>query len=235
MREACELQKRLLPKYIHQIPGIDIAADWKPARSLGGDYFDVLRFRDGTVGLCVADVEGKGVAAALIMSQLQSAVKAFSGPSVPPSALAQRLNSIFCEEVQAERSISFFYAHMEPATGKVTYCNAGHPAAIVIRASGVPEKLESGGAVLGRLPGWIYEDAESKLHPGDVLALYTDGISEATDTAQQEFSENRIIASLQSCAAQPASDILRTLLANVENYCGNRFHDDATVMIAKLR
>jgi phosphoserine phosphatase RsbU/P len=115
MREAGDIQKRLLPRHITQIPGLDISADWKPARVLGGDYFDILRFADGSVGLCIADVEGKGVPAALVMSNLQSAVKAFATPAIEPEQLCRRLNTIFCEDVQTERFISLCYARLEPA------------------------------------------------------------------------------------------------------------------------
>src|SRR3954468_24720128 len=124
MREAGEIQKRLMPKHITQIPGTDIAVDWKPARTLGGDYFDVLRFPDGSVGLCIADVEGKGVPAALVMSNLQSAVKAFATPAMEPEQLCRRLNTIFCEDVQTERFISLCYARLDPANRRLTFTNA---------------------------------------------------------------------------------------------------------------
>jgi sigma-B regulation protein RsbU (phosphoserine phosphatase) len=176
MREAGELQKRLLPKHITQIPGINIAVDWKPARILGGDYFDVLRFADGSVGLCIADVEGKGVAAALVMSNLQSAVKAFAAPSVEPQNLCARLNAIFCEDVQTERSISFFYARLDPAARRLVYANAGHWPPLLMRSDGTDERLDSGGAVLGRLPNWKYEQREAVLRSGDFLVLFTDGV-----------------------------------------------------------
>src|SRR5262249_3634139 len=157
-----------LPKHITQIPGIDIAVDWKPARVLGGDYFDVLRFSDGSVGLCIADVEGKGVPAALVMSNLQAAVKAFSGANVSPKALCQRLNRIFCEDVQAQRLITFFYAKVNPATRRrMTYCNAGPCSPMLLHADSSQERLAAGGAVLGHFPQWNYEDAEIALRPGD--------------------------------------------------------------------
>jgi sigma-B regulation protein RsbU (phosphoserine phosphatase) len=234
MREAGELQKRLLPKHITQIPGIDIAVDWKPARTLGGDYFDVLRFADGSVGLCIADVEGKGVPAALVMSNLQSAVKVFAAPSVDPKTLCQRLNGIFCDDVHAERSISLFYAHLDPATRRVTYANAGHWPPLLIRRDGPNEKLETGGAVLGRLPNWKYEQAEVVLGGGDFLVLFTDGLAEAENTAEEEFGEERIAACARSCRETSAAGLERKLLAEVAEHCGNRFHDDATLMIVAV-
>jgi phosphoserine phosphatase RsbU/P len=235
MREAGDIQKRLLPRHITQIPGLDISADWKPARVLGGDYFDILRFADGSVGLCIADVEGKGVPAALVMSNLQSAVKAFATPAMEPEQLCRRLNTIFCEDVQTERFISLCYARLEPATRRLTFTNAGHCPPLLMRANGQTEKLERGGAVLGRLPGWKYEQGEVTLGVNDVLVLFTDGVTEAENSEQQEFGEERLTACVRSCGEMTAAGLQRELLAQVAKHCGNRFHDDATLMIVAVR
>jgi len=235
MREAGDIQKRLLPRHITQIPGLDISADWKPARVLGGDYFDILRFADGSVGLCIADVEGKGVPAALVMSNLQSAVKAFATPALEPQELCRRLNTIFCEDVQTERFISLCYARLEPANRRLTFTNAGHCPPLLMRANGQTEKLERGGAVLGRLPGWKYEQGEVTLGANDVLVLFTDGVTEAENSEQQEFGEERLTACVRSCGEMTAAGLQRELLAQVAKHCGNRFHDDATLMIVAVR
>jgi phosphoserine phosphatase RsbU/P len=235
MREAGDIQKRLLPRHITQIPGLDISADWKPARVLGGDYFDILRFADGSVGLCIADVEGKGVPAALVMSNLQSAVKAFATPAMEPEQLCRRLNTIFCEDVQTERFISLCYARLEPANRRLTFTNAGHCPPLLMRANGQTEKLERGGAVLGRLPGWKYEQGEVTLGVNDVLVLFTDGVTEAENSEQQEFGEERLSACVRSCGEMTAAGLQRELLAQVAKHCGNRFHDDATLMIVAVR
>jgi phosphoserine phosphatase RsbU/P len=235
MREAGDIQKRLLPRHITQIPGLDISADWKPARVLGGDYFDILRFADGSVGLCIADVEGKGVPAALVMSNLQSAVKAFATPAMEPQELCRRLNTIFCEDVQTERFISLCYARLEPANRRLTFTNAGHCPPLLMRANGQTEKLERGGAVLGRLPGWKYEQGEVTLGANDVLVLFTDGVTEAENSEQQEFGEERLTACVRSCGEMTAAGLQRELLAQVAKHCGNRFHDDATLMIVAVR
>lgn len=231
MREAGELQKRLLPRHITQIPGIDLAVDWKPARTLGGDYFDVLRYPDGTVGLCIADVEGKGVPAALVMSNLQSAVKAFAGPAVEPRVLCHRLNGIFCEDVQAERSISLFYAHLDPATRRLKYCNAGHCPPLLVHRDGREERLATGGAVLGRLSGWPFEQAQVTLAPGDFLVLFTDGLTEAENTEEEEYGEERLAACVRANREPSAAGLQRKLLAQVAAHCDNRFRDDATLMV----
>lgn len=235
MREAGELQKRLLPQHITNISGLDIAVDWKPARTLGGDYFDVLRFSDGSVGLCIADVEGKGVPAALVMSNLQSAVKAFSGPEVEPRQLCQRLNSIFCTEVQTDRSISLFYARIDASARRITYVNAGHLPPLLIRRSGALEQLDSGGAILGRLPQWTYDECETALESGDVLVLFTDGVTEAENHGAEEFGTERIAACTRMYRESTASGLQERLLAAAAEHCGNRFEDDATLMVARVK
>jgi phosphoserine phosphatase RsbU/P len=235
MREAGEIQKRLMPKHITQIPGTDIAVDWKPARTLGGDYFDVLRFSDGSVGLCIADVEGKGVPAALVMSNLQSAVKAFASSSVEPRALCQRMNAIFCEDVQTERSISLFYGRLDPTTRRLTYTNAGHCPPLLIHRDGRQEKLEVGGALLGRLSYWKYEQAEITLEAGDFLLMYTDGMTEAENGNEEEYGEDRMAACALASGQITADALQRKLFAEVAAYCGNRFHDDATLMVLGMQ
>ena len=235
MREAEEIQKRLLPRRINDIPGLDIAADWKPARTLGGDYFDVLHFGDGSVGLCIADVEGKGVPAALVMSNLQSAVKAFATSGVEPKELCRLLNSIFCEHVQAERFISLFYGWLDPATRVLTYTNAGHCPPVLMHAGGKTEKLECGGAVLGQLPGWEYEQCAVTLNERDVLVLFTDGVTEAENEIGEEFGEERLAGCVRGCSEAGAAGLQRELLARVAEHCKNRFHDDATLMIVAVK
>lgn len=235
MREAGELQKRMLPRHITQIPGVDIAVDWKPARLLGGDYYDVLRFADGTVGLCIADVEGKGVPAALVMSNLQAAVKAFAGPSISPKMLCSRLNTIFCEDMAAERLITLFYARLDPATRRLTYCNAGHCAPLLLRRNGAGQRLDSGGAVLGHFPRWSYEDAEVSLQSGDLLVLFTDGLTEARDSEGQEFGEERLAGLLGGRAPGSAACLQKCVLDSVSTHCRSRFHDDATLMVVGLQ
>lgn len=234
MREACELQTRLLPRRLRQIPGVEIAVDWRAARTLGGDYFDVLRFDDGSVGLCIADVEGKGVPAALVMSNLQSAVKALAGPLVDPKDLCERLNGIFCEEVHAERSISFFYARLHPGARRLTYANAGHWPPLLIHRGGGEEGLERGGTLLGRLTGWSYEQADVILGRGDLLVLFTDGVSEAEDEFGEEFGAERLSACVRACDQMTAAELQREVLASVAQHCHDRFRDDATLMVVRV-
>lgn len=234
MREACEIQRRLLPADRRHVPGVEIAMNWRPAHGLGGDYFDVLRFPDGSLGLCIADVEGKGLPAALVMSSLQATVRALASPDMEPQAFCQRLNAIFCEELPAERSISLFYAHLDPGTRRLTYTNAGHPPALVRRGDGTHERLSVGGVVMGRIPHRTYLQATLVLDPRDVLVLFTDGLTEAMNVAEEEFGEARVAAC--ACASPDAgpAELQRRILAEAAAHCGSRFGDDATLAVLEV-
>jgi sigma-B regulation protein RsbU (phosphoserine phosphatase) len=234
MREACEIQRRLLPADLVHVPGVEIALNWRPARELGGDYFDVLRFPDGSLGLCIADVEGKGLPAALVMSSLQAAVRTLASPEVAPSALCERLNAIFSEELPAERSISLFYAHLDPRTRRLTYANAGHLPPVLRRGGRAPERLTVGGIVLGRIPHWSYAEAEVLLEAGDALVLFTDGVTEAMNDAEEEFGEARIAACACSVPAAGPEELQRRILEEVAAHCESRFGDDATLAVLEV-
>ncbi|HEX5043668.1 MAG TPA: PP2C family protein-serine/threonine phosphatase [Candidatus Polarisedimenticolaceae bacterium] len=233
-REAREIQRRLLPADRTPAPGVEIALNWRPAHEVGGDYFDVLRFSDGSLGLCIADVEGKGLPAALVMSSLQAAVRALASPQTAPAALCGRLNAIFCEDLPAARSISLFYAHLEPKTRRLTYANAGHLPPVVRRRKGAPERLTVGGIVLGHLPHRPYAEAQVVLDPGDALVLFTDGVTEAMNGAEEEFGEARIAAC--ACAAPEAgpAELQRRILSEVAAHCDSRFGDDATLAVLEV-
>jgi len=234
LREAREIQRRLLPANLTLAPGVEIALNWRPARELGGDYFDVLRFPDGSIGLCIADVEGKGLPAALVMSSLQATVRALASPETSPSALCERLNAIFCEDLPAERSISLFYARLDPQARRLVYANAGHPPPVVRRRAGTPERLSTGGVVLGRIPHRAYAEGQVVLEPGDALVLFTDGMTEAMNGAEEEFGDARIAAC--ACAAPQArpAELQRRILAEVAAHCSSRFGDDATLAVLEV-
>ena len=234
MREACEIQRRLRPGDLVHVPGLEIALNWRPARELGGDYFDVLRFADGSLGLCIGDVEGKGLPAALVMSSLQAAVRTLASPDVAPSALCERLNAIFCEELPAERSISLFYARLDPRTHRLTYANAGHLPPVLRRGSGKTERLAVGGIVLGGIPRRTYADGEVLLEPGDTLVLFTDGVTEAMTGAEEEFGEARIAACASSSPGAGPAELQRRILAEVAAHCESRFGDDATLAVLEV-
>src|SRR5437773_1371979 len=179
--EAKAIQEKLLPREIPQMPGYEIARAWQSARLVGGDYFDILPLDEKTLGICIADVAGKGMPAALLMSNLQAAVRGLSSLSIAPHLLCNRLNSIVYQNTESDRFITFFYAQLEGSTGRLVYVNAGHNPPFVMRSDGSHERLREGGAVLGVFASRDYEMGAAQLSPGDRVVLFTDGVTERSE------------------------------------------------------
>jgi sigma-B regulation protein RsbU (phosphoserine phosphatase) len=230
LERAQEIQRSLLPKQIPQIAGFEVAAAWLPARTVSGDYFDVLRLGGHRLGICIADVVGKGVSAALLMANVQAAVRAFAGDSASPAQLCSRVNRLLCENIATGKFVTFFYGVLDEETRTFQYCNAGHPYPI-LASGGSARTLEQGGAVLGVFPSWTYENAAIEMKPRDRLLLFTDGITEATDTEGREFEEVSIADFAKANGALSASELNSGLLAQVTGFCGAQFQDDATLLV----
>jgi phosphoserine phosphatase RsbU/P len=232
LQEARDIQHSLLPSELPNIPGFEIAAMTQPLRFVGGDYYTVVRLSDRHTALCMADVAGKGLPAALLMSSLQAALKPLMG-KLPPYELCGRLNRILCDLTPVGKFISFFYAVLDNVDNSVTYCNAGHNPPVLIRVDGSSSELQSSGAVFGQFPSWTYEQGDEQLRPGDTLLIFTDGLVEAFDAHGQAFGENNLIGtSLQSQNAT-ADSLLRSLLNAAAHHCSNHFHDDASLIVLK--
>jgi sigma-B regulation protein RsbU (phosphoserine phosphatase) len=231
LAEALKIQRRLLPQHVPQIDGWEIAASWQPASGVGGDCFDALRFSDTRLAISIADVVGKGIPAALLMSNLQAAVRAFASEAVDPAALCHQVNRILCGNIAEGRFISFFYCVLDATAGVLTYTNAGHYLPIIVRADGGVERLGAGGPVLGVLADADYEQAQVALAQGDRIVLFTDGLTEARNHADEEFGEDRLIEAAcvhRDCSA-PA---LQARLADaVVSFSGGRLQDDATLIV----
>ena len=149
VEEALRIQKGFLPHRIPQIPGYTIAAAWQPARTVGGDYYDVLDFGEGSAGICIADVAGKGMPAAMLMSNLQAAVRGLASSSMSPDRLCERLNALICQNIASDRFITFFYAHLDASGRRLRYANAGHNLPMIVHRDGSCERPTEGGGVLG--------------------------------------------------------------------------------------
>lgn len=228
--KAREIQQALLPGRIPQVPGVKIAGAWQPARAVGGDYYDVLDIGNGRLALVIADVSGKGIPAALLMSNLQAAVKALAYETSAPKDLCERVNRVITSNISAGKFITFFYGVLDIRTMRLVYSNAGHLPPILRRANGTVERLEAGGLILGVSNSAVYEQGEAVLEPGDRLLLFTDGLSEAFNSEDEEFGEERLAALVGSCEAASAEEIGRSVLRAVAEFSGNNFHDDATLI-----
>ena len=229
--EAKAIQEKLLPREIPQMPGYEIASAWQSARLVGGDYFDILPLDKKTLGICIADVAGKGMPAALLMSNLQAAVRGLSSLSLAPNLLCSRLNSIVYRNTDSDRFITFFYAQLEGPMRRLTYVNAGHNAPFVVRSDGSHGRLREGGPVLGVFASRNYEMGSAQLSPGDRVILFTDGITEACGVEGEEFGEARLLRLLQDHRMLPADELQAKILAVVAEYSGGRWQDDATLVV----
>lgn len=227
---AREIQESLLPKVVPQLSRFEISAAWRPARQVSGDYFDVFRLGENRVGVCIADVVGKGVSAALLMANVQAAVRAFALENVPPAVLCDKVNRLLCENIAVGKFVTFLFGILDSETRSFAYCNAGHLEPILVKA-GRAAALDSGGAVLCVFPSWKYEERRVELERGDRLFLFTDGISEAEGPGLEEFSETRIAEFAQSERHRPASELTSLLLDRVDTFCGGHFRDDATLLV----
>lgn len=231
LEEAREIQQELLPTEIPQLPGYQISGAWKPARLVGGDYFDVLDFGKDHVALCIADVVGKGMPAALLMSNLQAAIKAVSADSVPPQELCARLNGFMCSNIADDKFITLFYGLIDGPSRKLVYTNAGHNSPILRRRDGSSIRLQEGGVALGIFPEWRYEAGEIQFVPGDRLVLFTDGVTEAMSPQGEEFGEERLLALMTADPELGAEELQEKILRAVTEFSATDLHDDATLIV----
>jgi len=231
IEEARAIQQGFLPKDIPQIPGFEIAGAWQPAHHVGGDYFDVLAFPDETLGICIADVAGKGLPAALLMSNLQAAVRGLASPLLSPSGLCERLNSLILRNIAGDRFITFFYAQLDGPTRRLRYANAGHNAPIVLHRDGTHDRLREGGGVLGIFPVQTYALGFIELAPGDRLILFTDGVTEACCSDDEEFGEARLLKLLEENRSMPAGALQKLILEAAGEFSHGDWRDDATVIV----
>ncbi|MGB0036259.1 MAG: PP2C family protein-serine/threonine phosphatase [Candidatus Acidiferrales bacterium] len=230
LQRAQEIQQSLLPKEIPQIRGFDVQGVWHPARIVGGDYFDVLRLGGNRLAICIGDVAGKSISAALLMATVQATVRAFARDSESPSWVCNRVNSVLCGNIAADRFVTLFYGVLDADARTFQYCNAGHPYPIHV-SSGSVRMLDQGGAVLGIFPTWKYEDSIIKLNSGDRLLLFTDGITEAAGSDGREFGMDNVTTFAKANITCSASELNSALLAQVTDFCGAQFQDDVTLIV----
>jgi sigma-B regulation protein RsbU (phosphoserine phosphatase) len=235
MLEAREIQQRLLPSESPKLSGCDIHFFWKPANDVGGDYFDAIRLTDSSAAVCMADVAGKGLPAALLMSNMQASVRGLAQTTSSPAEMCSRLNRVAMDNTRSGRFTTLFYGILDSARCLVRYSNAGHVPPILIRQDGAIARLFQGGTVLGVFPDSKYEEVEIPFSSGDRLVLITDGITEARNAQNEEFGEDRLIHLLRSRRGLPAADLQQMLLDSVASFAGHTLQDDAAIMIVSMR
>jgi FixJ family two-component response regulator len=229
--EAVRIQRTLMPASLPRLEGFELAVSWQPAGRVGGDCYDAIPFGRARLALTIADVVGKGIPAALLMAGLQAAVRALASDQLPPDELCARVNRILTSQMAAGRFISFFYCLLDAATGLVSYANAGHYPALLVRQDGTVEKLAAGGPVLGAIAAASFGRGEVELRASDRLVLYTDGITEARNAEDEEFGEDRLIAELVEHRACGAPTLQARIIDAVSTFAGGAFQDDATLLV----
>ena len=233
LQEAREIQDSLLPKTLPEVAGYEVAATTQPLRFVGGDYYSVVRISDRHTVLCIADVAGKGLPAALLTSSLQAALQPLISQRLAPRELCQRLNRILCDLTPVGKFISFFYAVLDCVDNRLTYCNAGHNPPLLIRADGTSMELKAAGAVLGPFPDWFYEQSELQMRSGDKLLLFTDGLVEACNADEEPFGEHNLIRIARENPTSSAEELMGLLMRAASHHGGEHFQDDASLIVVK--
>jgi phosphoserine phosphatase RsbU/P len=235
IEEAREIQRRLLPSEMPKLSNCQFHAFWKPAREVGGDYFDAIRLTDAAAAFCIADIAGKGLPAALLMSHLQANVRGLAHTTRSPAEMCSRLNRVALENTRSDRFTTLFYGVLDSMQGSLRYSNAGHVPPIVVRRDGTIVRPSEGGIVLGLFSDAEYTETEIAVGSGDRLVLMTDGITEATNDRDEEFGENRLIRLLLEGRHFSDAELQEKVLEAVTSFAGRALQDDATLMIISVR
>ncbi len=232
--EAAQIQRALMPGEIAAYDGLTIAASSQSARTVGGDYYDVLRLDEHRSALCIADVVGKGMGAALLMSNLQAAVRMISGEAAEPASVCERLNRVVFSNNVPGKFITFFYCVIDPATREIRYTNAGHNWPVLAHADGSCTRLRTDDLVLGATREWMYHQQQEQFRPGDRLVLFTDGITESANTDGDEFGEDQLCQLVSANVHRGASELKSSLLEAIRSHSTGELADDATLIVAAL-
>jgi serine phosphatase RsbU (regulator of sigma subunit) len=240
---AREIQRWLVPEVPPQVPGVDIAFASRPANTVGGDYYDAfLREIVGPAAasqpllLVVADVAGKSVPAALLMATFQASLRTLAAAPTSLVELVAGMNRYACaHSLGGRRFTTAFFAELDPATRALSYIRAGHDVPVLRRASGRFERLDAGHLPLGIDPGARYEGHTTTLAPGDLLLIFTDGLTEAVNEKDQEYGESRLLEALHATTGGSAERTLKNLMAAVETFVGHTpQQDDITCLVVRI-
>ena len=232
---AREIQSHLFPATLPRIDGYDLAAFNQPCREVGGDYFDIID-TGATFGILIADVVGKGIGAAIIMSNLQAAVRSLAAETGDPSRLLRRINTELCGRIGEDRFVTCCYLELLPGQGRLRYGNAGHNPPLLFRGTGEMLSLAASGIPLGIFPGPDFDLLEAGIEAGDVLLLYTDGVTECGNSSGELFGESRLQSTLARFAHHDAKGILAAIRSALDDFRRDTLiSDDVTLVVVKRR
>lgn len=233
---ARQVQAKLFPQALPEISTLEYAGVCVQARQVGGDYFDFLEFGGGRFGIVIADIAGKGIAAALLMANLQANLRIHCAMALDdPRRLLRSVNHVFHKNTIDGAYATLFFAEYEDAANRLRYANCGHLPGLILRTGGVLERLHSTALPVGLFREWDCVVEHCTLSAGDILALYSDGITERFNAAGEEFGEERLIESLRRHRDLCPQALIPAVIADVEEYGGEEQGDDVTLIIARRR
>jgi serine phosphatase RsbU (regulator of sigma subunit) len=231
--QARAIQQTLLPREMPQIERLELSGVWQPARTMGGDYYDFLKLSERELAVCIGDVAGKGMPAALLMSGLQAAVRASASSS--PRDLCERVRRVVISSLSGGRFVTFFYATLDTRAMRLRWCNAGHNAPVLARADGSVVRLADGGPAFSRLfKDDPYMENEIALQAGDRLVLFTDGVSEASGGDGEMFGEPRLEQLVVTNRDLGAQQLQQIIAGFATAFTGGELDDDLTLVVAAL-
>jgi serine phosphatase RsbU (regulator of sigma subunit) len=231
---AKQVQARLFPQMAPPLRTLDYAGICIQARQVGGDYYDFLDLGRERLGLVIGDISGKGIAAALLMANLQANLRSQCAIALDqPQRLLRSVNRLFYENTTESSYATFFFSDYDDREQRLRYANCGHLCALLLRSDGEVERLDSTSTVLGLFDEWDCSIAERRLYSGDILALYTDGVTEAFNDAEEEFGEQRLIETLRRHRELSSQRLVEAIVDDVQRFSPHEQHDDLTLIVAK--
>ncbi|MBU1318687.1 MAG: SpoIIE family protein phosphatase [candidate division Zixibacteria bacterium] len=235
MALARQIQNDLLPKSLPCSEKFEFAAFTEPARQVGGDYFDFLNTERNTIGVVVADASGKGMPAALLISQLQATLRSEVRNKRSLSDMVANANYLISTSTSPEKFVTLFFGELDEENLEFSYCNAGHNYPFVIRQDGSIEYFETGGLLMGAFPKATYESNKFQLVPGDLVFFYTDGLNEAHDAKSEEYGEGRLVKFIKDNRHLPANDLTELVISEIRSFSASTTpEDDMTVVVLKI-
>jgi serine phosphatase RsbU (regulator of sigma subunit) len=234
LEQAADIQQRFLPSTAPKVPGLDLAGHNAPCRTVGGDYFDFFAYPNGRVAMVLGDVSGKGMPASLLMMGLQARVQVLIEEPENLGAVMTRLNRLTAANCPSNRFITFFMCLLDGSTGQLVFSNAGHNPPLLMRADGTVEWLDAGGCVLGIMPMIKYDESLDRLDAGDVLVVFSDGVTDALNPEGDDFGEVRLAAVVNEHRTESSASILEAVNRAIADFAaGTPPPDDLTLLIAR--
>jgi sigma-B regulation protein RsbU (phosphoserine phosphatase) len=232
---AFDIPRNLLPDSPPILDGYDVAGSSKPAQSVGGDYFDFITVDEKRLAICLGDVSGKGLPASLLMANVQATLRGQTLVEAPANERIERANKLLCRCTDDERFVTLFYGVLDTGSNELTYCSAGHERPYLFSSDGTSRRLETGGLALGVFDTVAYEQETVPLNPGDVLVVYSDGITDAINETEEPYGENRLVELIGELVNEPASVLIDRVMKSVEAFAGNAPQFDDLTLLAVRR